>query len=588
MRAPERSRVLKFFRFLQNSEEAFFFFFAPLVGICTGLAAVIFIVLIRNFHALFFVGGKQALHFLGEAYVIVIPCLGGLITGPIIFFLAKEAKGHGVPEVMDAIITAGGKIRGRVAAVKAIASSICIGSGGSVGREGPFIQIGSSLGSSLGQIFKLPEEKIKILVACGAAGGVAATFNAPLAGIFFALEVILGEYGPRNLSSVVLSSVSATVVSRHFLGATPAFKTPIYRLLGVREVPLYLLLGLAAALVAVLYTKTLYFCEDIFDSWKFPEMFKPAVGGLLLGFLGFYAPQIFGIGYDQIELALQGKIALWIALCLVLFKILATSFTLGSGGSGGVFAPALFTGAMFGEAFGKLASQIVPSMAMQPGASALVGMASVFAGAAHAPITAILILFEMTGDYKIILPLMLTCITSTVVVRRMMKDSIYTLKLKRRGIDLEKRRGIDLIESIKVRDAMFKKVITVDEKATVREAGLMIKTTSHRGFPVVNRRDQLLGIVTRQDINQALEKNMADHPVTEIMTRKVMTCYPNESLREALEKMGRYNIGRLPVVEIKAPDHLIGIVTRKGIISAFNEAIQEKEEKGAGGAGSFR
>jgi CIC family chloride channel protein len=579
MRVEEKTKQL--IHYLQYSETAFLLIFSVAVGVCSGFGAIIFRWLINNFRILFFEQGGNLLHFMGQYSVILVPALGGLIIGPLIYFFAREAKGHGVPEVMLAVATMGGRIRPRVAIIKSLASSICIGSGGSVGREGPIVQIGSALGSTLGQLFKLSEEKVRILVACGAAGGIAATFNAPIAGIFFALEVILGEYGLKFFSSVVLSSVTATVISRSFLGDYPAFMVPTYKLLSIWEIPLYFIFGFLAAFIALLYIKSIYKCEDIFNSWNIAEYMKPAIGGLIIGCIGLLFPQIFGVGYETIELALYGKIAIGLVSILVLVKILATSLTLGSGGSGGVFAPSLFIGAMLGESYGKLTQLLVPAIAIPSGACALVGMGAVFAGASHAPISAILILFEMTGNYKIILPLMITCITSTVVVRRFMKESIYSLKLTRRGIDLQQFKRLDLMESITVSDAMAKDVVTFDETIAVKDAEMMIKSNysyHHRGFPVLDLKNNLVGMVTRKDIHEALTSGKEDISVKEIMTSDIMTCYTDENLKTALQKLGEKDIGRLPVVERENTSHLIGLISRENIIASYNEALLKRKE----------
>jgi CIC family chloride channel protein len=579
MRIKEKTREL--IVYLQTSEAAFLLLFSILVGIGSGFGAIFFRWLINSFKTIFFVHGQSLLYFLGAYYVILIPAVGGLVIGPLIYLFAREAKGHGVPEVMLAVATLGGRIRPRVALIKALASSICIGSGGSVGREGPIVQIGSTIGSGLGQLFRLSEEKVKILVACGAAGGIAATFNAPIAGIFFALEVILGDYALRFFSSVVLSSVTATVISRTFLGDHPAFMVPPYELLSMWEIPLYFIFGFLAAFTALLFVRTLYKCEDIFDSWKIAEYIKPACGGLVIGLIGLFFPQIFGVGYESIELALYGKIAFWLVTILVFVKILATSLTIGSGGSGGVFAPSLFIGAMLGECYGKLIQFVTPDIAIPSGACALVGMGSVFAGASHAPISAILIMFEMTGNYKIILPLMITCIISTVVVRRFTKESIYTLKLRRRGIDLQKVRGLDLMGGIKVSEAMVKSVITFDETLAVRTVEQMIKSTHrHRGFPVIDLKGKLVGMVTLKDINESLANEKADITVREIMTKDIIVCYPDENLRTALQKLGTKEIGRAPVVNRNNPSRLIGLITRENIIDAYNEVLKKREEAG--------
>ncbi|MFH1025216.1 MAG: chloride channel protein [Nitrospirota bacterium] len=567
--------------YLRHSETSFLLIFSVTVGICTGFGAILFRWLLNTFRILFFDKGGQLLHFMGPYHVIIIPAAGGLIVGPLVYFFAREAKGHGVPEVMLAVASAGGRIRPRVALVKILASSICIGSGGSVGREGPIVQIGSTLGSTLGQLFKLTEEKIKSLVACGAAGGIAATFNAPLAGIFFSLEVILGQYGLKYFSSVVLSSVTATVISRTFLGNHPAFMVPQYALLSAWEIPLYFIFGFIAAFVALLYIKAIYKSEDVFDAWNIPEYIKPAIGGIGIGLIGLYFPQIFGVGYETIEQALYGKVTLVLVTALVFIKIMATSVTLGSGGSGGVFAPALFIGAMLGESYAKLTQLIVPSIAIPSGAGALVGMGAVFAGASHAPISAILIMFEMTGNYLIILPLMITCITSTVVVRRFSKESIYTLKLARRGINLEELRSADFMSSITVSEAMVSDVVTFNDEIPVQDAEINIRSDPsfrHRGFPVLSQEKHLVGMVTRKDISEALTAGKKSIPIREIMTRDIAICYPGDTLKTALQKLGEKDVGRIPVVERENPLYLIGLVTRENIIAAYNKALK-KEQK---------
>jgi CIC family chloride channel protein len=335
-------------------------------------------------------------------------------------------------------------------------------------------------------------------------------------------------------------------------------------------------LGFIAAITGWMFIKILYKCEDLFDNVRIHPFLKPAVGGLILGTIGLYFPQIFGVGYASIEKTLNGQMGPLLVFGLVGLKILATSLTLGSGGSGGVFAPSLFIGAMLGSSFGSLLHLLFPALPVSPGAYALVGMAAVFAGAAQAPISAILILFEMTGDYKIILPLMIACVISTLVLKRISRDSIYTLKLRRRGIDILKLKEDDLMEKIKVSEAMHKKVITVNESTLVRDAGLMLKSTSHRGFPVLDSNGRLKGMVTHQDINNAFNSGQGNLSVAEIMTSNLIFCYPDETLKDALEKLGERNIGRIPVVENDDHGHLIGLITRKGIIAAYNLELQKQ------------
>ncbi len=574
--AAEVKRYLRLALFqLQTSEGIFLLLFSTIIGVGSGFGAIFFRWLISFFKNIFFTGGEDLLSFMGSYYVLIIPAVGGLLVGVLVYFFASETKGHGVPEVMLAVATGGSRIRPRVAAMKALVSAICIGSGGSVGREGPIVQISSAMGSTLGQIFRLSEDKRKILIACGAAGGIAATFNAPLAGIFFGLEVILREYGTRYFSSVVLSAVTATVISRTFLGNNPAFITPPYEIIGGWDILFYFVLGLLAALTAWIFIKSLYKTEDLFDAVKIPPYLKPAIGGLMLGIIGLFFPQVFGVGYESIESSLNNQLAFGVVLGLLGLKIVATSITLGSGGSGGVFAPSLFIGAMLGSSFGYLLQFLFPSIPFTTGAFALVGMAAVFAGAGQAPISAMLILFEMTSDYKIILPLLISCVISTLVLKGISRDSIYTLKLRRRGIDILKINREDMTEKILVSEVMFRKVITVTDTTTVRNAGLMIKSTTHRGFPVLNSEGRLAGIVTQQDINKALNSGRAENLVSEIMSTDIICCYPDETLKEALLKFGEKDIGRIPVVERENPDQMIGLITRKGIIAAFNQEFNK-------------
>ncbi|GAC1349928.1 MAG: hypothetical protein NVSMB27_27630 [Ktedonobacteraceae bacterium] len=352
-RFPVVSRTVHHLLHLKLNETQVLLLSGLAVGVGAGLGAVAFRELISGCTFLFFDVLRPALsRLLGPSAIILLPAIGGLIFGPLIYVFAREAKGHGVPEVMLAVAQKGGRIRPIVAAIKSVASAICIGSGGSVWREGPIVQIGSAPGSTWGQLFHMSEARIRTLVACGAAGGIAATFNAPIAGVFFALEIILGEFSTRSFGIVVIASVTASVIGRSVFGNVPAFPLPSYQVLHVSEFPFYVLLGILGALAGVAFTRTLYWFEDRFDALKMPEYLKPVPGGLLLGTLGFFLPQIFGVGYPAMSAALAGKYALGLLALLVIAKILAVSLTIGSGGSGGVFAPSLFIGAMLGEAYG--------------------------------------------------------------------------------------------------------------------------------------------------------------------------------------------------------------------------------------------
>jgi CIC family chloride channel protein len=563
------------------SESAVILFTALIVGVGAGLGAVIFRRLIEGVQTLAYDGLGGLLEEIYPYYLLVIPALGGAIFGPLIYRFAREAQGHGVPEVMEAVALRGGRIRPRVAIVKALASAICIGTGGSVGREGPIAQIGSALGSTVGQLFRLSDERVRNLVACGAAGGIAATFNAPIAGSVFALEVILGQFRATYFGAVVISAVLADVIAHAFEGDMRAFAVPAYVLVSPWELFFYALLGLLAAGVAVGFTRLLYLSEDLWDKLRFPEYFKPVLGGVLLGVVGIVTPKldgfprVFGVGYDTITQALSGELALQVTLVLLFAKVVATIVTLGSGGSGGVFAPSLFMGAMLGEAFGQIVHAIFPTITAPVGAYALVGMAAVFSGAARAPIAAILILFEMTGDYHIILPLMLTTVIATLASRLMSPESIYTLKLTRRGVHLQQGQDIDVMQSVSVRDAMSTEVDTVPLTMSLDELANEFARSHHHGFPVVDDASDLAGVVSIQDLERAKASGSVEgKTVADIATREgLLVAYPYEPMWKALRRLGLRDVGRLPVVEEEGSRRLVGAVRRSDIIRAYDRAI---------------
>jgi CIC family chloride channel protein len=452
-----------------------------------------------------------------------------------------------------------------------------------VGREGPIVQIGSAIGSSFGQIMGVSADRMRTLVGCGAAAGIAATFNAPIAGVMFAMEIVLGEFGIATFSPIVVSSVMATVISRAHLGDYPAFVIPHYTLVSVSEMPLYMLLGIIAALVGVTFTTLLYKTEDLFDEWKIPDYVKAAVGGLIIGATGIFFPHIFGVGYDAIGLALLEKLSWMTLLALVFIKIFATSLTIGSGGSGGIFAPSLFTGAMAGGAFGFFVHSIFPTATATSGAYSLVGMGAVVAATTHGPMSAILILFEMTGDYKIILPLMLSCIIASILASQLKRESIYTLKLTRRGIDIRAGREVNVMKSLRVEDAMTREVQTVSEKMPLKDLIAFTLSSKYSSFPVVDANGFLTGILTFQDFKDIIyEEGLGALVVAkEIATTKVITVTRDENLDTALKKIGFKNIEQLPVVDEYNHRRIIGILSRRDIFAAYNKALIDRTLAGS-------
>lgn len=580
---------------IQLQPEAVMMLMALLVGIGTGVGAVGFRYLIQGVEWVAYTWFPALTQQWGLAYVIIMPATGGLLVGLLVYFFAREAKGHGVPEVMEAVALRGGTIRPIVVVVKSLASALSIGSGGSVGREGPIVQIGSALGSALGQAFNMSEDQVRNLVACGAAGGIAATFNAPIAGVIFALEVILGEFTVRYFTSVVVSAVAASVIGRAVFGSAPAFLIPMeYGIKSSWEYAFYVVLGVVAALVGVFYVKLIYRAEDLFDDWKqVPPWVKPAIGGGLLGIVGLVypyltgvtwqkMPQIFNVGYSVIEGALANEFSLYMLLVLLVLKLLATSLTLGSGGSGGVFAPSLFVGAMLGAAFELIVNRIFPGIAAPAGAYALVGMGAVFAASAHAPITAVLILFELTGDYRIILPLMLTVVIATFLAQILLKnESIYTLKLIRRGIHLQRGRDVDILQSVPVKDVMKPICDTISVEATLVDLSDAFNHAQHQDIEVLNVDGSLWGLVTVTDLNRAVARELPRRaPVSEIGTPKnnLLTALPTESIGDALTRMGRRGLIRMPVVAPDNPGQLLGMLRQDDIIRAYNLALSRRAE----------
>lgn len=556
-------------------------FLAAIVGVVGGFGAIGFRYLINIVQFISYGDSGNLLEIVKSIpwYIkMVIPGAGGLLVGPLVFFLAREAKGHGVPEVMDAVALRGGVIRKRIVVIKSLASAISIGTGGSVGREGPIVQIGSAIGSSIGQLLKVSKDRMRTLVGCGAAAGIAATFNAPIAGAMFALEIILGDFGLATFSPIVISAVASTAISRHFLGDNPAFIVPKYDLVSAWELIIYIFMGLFCSLVAVSFTRFLYLSEDIFDKIKFPEYLKAVFGGLILGCMGIFFPHILGVGYPAMDLALMQQLSIWTMLFLIVFKILATSITIGSGGSGGIFAPSLFIGSMAGGFFGSLVHSFFPEITASSGAYSIVGMGAVVSGTTHGPLSAILILFEMTGNYKIILPLMITCIISTVASGQIYRESIYTLKLSRRGVNLRAGKEVNLLKSMIVKDVMTRNVETVMEGMNMGTLTHRISASKNNSFPVVDDEGSLSGILSFNDYQGALfDDNLKDLVVAkDIATTDVVTISQDDNLYDALERISAKDFSLLPVVSSEDPLKIIGVLSRRDIISAYNKAVIKK------------
>ena len=555
---------------------------SAVVGLATAFGAIIFIRLIQWCNHVFL--GltpdilTQAVGF-GQKrlWIPLIPMLGGVLVGPIVYKFASEARGHGVPEVMNAVTRMGGIIRNRVAVAKTVASAICIGSGGSAGREGPIVQIGSALGSSIGQMFRFSGDRVKILVGCGAAAGISAVFNAPIAGVFFSLEIILGDFAIKTFAPVLLSSVIASVVSRAFLGDHPAFAVAPYSLVSAWEIPLYIIMGSIIGVVGVAFTRLLEIMEDGFEKLKVPDVLKPAVGGLLLGIIGAFYPQTLADGYSTIRLTLLGDLSITLMLILIVLKLLATCLTLGSGNSGGIFAPSLFTGAVAGGSFGYLMHILFPSVTATHGAYALVGMAGMIAAATHAPITALIIIYEMTRDYRIILPLMVTVVFSALVARRLFAYSIYTVKLARRGIEIRGGRDINVLKSHRVSEIMEEDFEIIPSQTPLAQIFAHVERSRDSYFIVVDPDGDLRGVLSFQDIRSLLTQHTLDNLIIarDVVSSDTLTLLVEDDLDTASKKFGTKDLRLIPVVERSNPKKVIGVVRRDTLRDYYNRRLIE-------------
>lgn len=574
---------LKELELLRKTEHTFMVLVAVIIGILGGFGAIFFRFAIRFFQGIFFGTWRYSLEYALQLpwYVkLLVPAAGGLIVGPIVFYFAREARGHGVPEVMESIVLRGGAIRPRVVVAKIAASAVCIGSGGSAGREGPIVQIGSSIGSTIGQVLKVSGSRLRTLVACGTAAGIAGTFNAPIAGALFAMEIILSDFGISQFSPVVISSVAATVISRHFLGDFPAFVIPRYELVSVFEMIPYVILGILAAFVALGFIHLLYKTEDIFNRLRIPSFLKPVIGGLMIGAIAISFPHIFGVGYETISLALESQIAWYLLLLLIGLKLMATSITIGSGGSGGIFAPSLFLGASLGGLVGTMIHSLVPVHTASSGAYALVGMGAVAAGAMHAPITSILIIFELTDDYRIILPLMIACIISVLITTRLKKDSIYTLKLTRRGIDLFRGQEINVLRSLKISKVMKTDYERVRADTPFRQLMDLTITSAHSNFFVVDGENHLSGVISIHDVRKILKQSEDLEPLLvafDLITPIRYYFTPEDTLDMVMKAFGEINMDELPVVNSESIKELIGTISRSDVIEAYNKEVLKRD-----------
>ena len=518
-------------------------------------------------------------------YLFVIlpftPALGGLLVGLLRKAARIEERESGsAAEVMKWAAVDRGMVRRRTIWYRIVTTAITIGSGGSGGREGPIAQICGAAGSAVGQALRMSTERLRLLVGCGAAAGIAASFNAPIAGVIFTVELVLGDFNVISFLPIVMSSVMATTTKRLLLGADPVFAAPAYTIVSYWEIGFYAIFGVICGLVARLFFIVYFKAEDYFKhKVKVNPVIKPAIGGLIVGVILIFFPQAGGGGYDVMNDLLNGQMWWALAFVLIFIKIVATAITVGSGGSGGIFAPALFIGCMTGGVFGSFVHHFFPESTATAGAYAMVGIGAVMAAAAHAPLTNILMGYELTGNYLIILPIMTSCIMSTFVMTLFTKRSIYTEKLARRGINLWRGHDISVMDDILVSEVMRKQVTTIPENMPFGDIMNLIGVSRDNYFPVVDSQGKLSGVVSIQNVREALldSADLCGLVVAkEIATETVITLHGDDNLNHAMEKFTQMDIEQLPVVAGADDSEVIGMLSRMDVISAYNREVLHK------------
>jgi CIC family chloride channel protein len=553
--------------------------FALAIGLLAALGAVAFRSLIELFQLVFWPSGESFLDQVIAApwwMTLGLPAAGGLITGPIIQYLAPEAKGPGIPAVIFSVSTQQSTIRHRVTFLKGFVSSLLLGTGASVGREGPVVQIGASVGSSLAQLFRLRPDLRRVCLACGAAAGIAATFNAPIAGTLFALEIILMNLEVGSISHIVIAAITGSVLARAFWGEFPTFEAVAFQLGSHFELAGYLLLGIAAGIVSIVFVRLTYSLENLFERLPLPGWTKPALGGLGLGCIALALPQVMGVGYDTVNDALNNALLLNTALLLLGAKMLATSLCLGSGMSGGILAPSLYLGATLGTVMGILSTQLGLAQGPHPAFFALAGMGAVVSGTTLAPMTAIMTIFELTLQYQIILPLMLACISSTLVVRFLFGYSVYEMKLARSGVNIVRGHDVGILRNLYVREFMHRDYAWVSEDAPLQELYRRLMESPFPHFVVLDANKDLAGVVSLRDLRPVLsryDKLKDSLPVRDVMTRNPVTLGERDTMERAMQVFERNRFSFVPVMEDPGSNRVSGILTKDALLTAYDQKV---------------
>lgn len=495
----------------------------------------------------------------------------------------KGQKGEGIPNVILAVATKGGIIKGSVAVLKTIQTAVSIGTGGAGGKEGPIVHIGAAIGSVFGQSLNLSSDRLRILVGCGAAAGLSAAFNAPLGGAIFTMEIILRTFNSRSLGPIIVSSVFATVIARGFIGDEPAFQIPSYTLSSNNEFFFYIVLGIIAGLVSVYFVRTIFFVDEFFNKITIPTYLKPALGGICVGLIGLFLPGVYGFSQHTVDRSLYNQNTLELLLLLVLLKPLATALTVGSGGHGGTFAPSLFTGAMLGGAVGQLINIVFPEQPVSPGAYSLVGMGAVVAGTTHASLTALIMVFEMTNNYKIILPLMLSIIISTVISQGILKGSLYTIRLGKSGTGLDiYGRKSSVLKAMRIISIIEDTNVFLLESDNFHRVVEMLRESDFETLLVRNIEGKILGLITYNDLRKIMfneeMSSVVDFLIAgDLMKKRFPVISEEENCDSALKMMETFDLEYLPVYDLNK--EFKGIVTKQKILRVYQNELFKTEKE---------
>ncbi len=563
-------------------------FLAAGVGLIAGLVAYVLYKLIGLFTNLFFFHQWSTTfrsvgsHHFGP-WVILVPVIGGLIVGVMAKYGSSKIKGHGIPEAMEAVLTNRSRIEPKVALLKPISAAIAIGTGGPFGAEGPIIQTGGAIGSLVGQVLHTTAVERKVLLACGAAAGMSATFNTPIAGVILAIELLLFEFKSRSFIPLVIASTLATAVHMQLLGPGPMFQVGLMDFGIPHALLFYLALGPICGLAAVVLSKTLYWVEDFFEELPFDALWFPAIGALALGIIGYFVPRVFGVGYDTIGDILNGQLAWKLLLIVMAAKFAALVISLGSGTSGGLLAPTFMWSAAMGALFAIIGNHVFPSAHLSPGAFALVAMGAVFGAASRATFSFIIFAFEITRDYNSVLPLMLvSVIADGIAMLFMPRSSIMTEKLARRGLRVHQDYEADVLAQATVAETMEQDAPVIAAGTKVGEVAERIArhdpaVARHEALLIVDGGGRLAGIVTRGDILQALDTDSSGAITVEAAgATNLVVAYPDEPVSEAAAKLLRFDIGRLPVVDRSDEHKIVGYLGRAAILAARMRSFQDE------------